>query len=241
MTDSQLPLYVINLPRSTERRAFMQEQAAALGVALEMFEAVDGRAAHPLFERVDRARRLRCKGRPFSAGELGVWASHTLLWQRCVALGHPIIVLEDDAVIGPAFAVFLTQARAVAEQVDYVRLYQADKPSRLRKTVAGYAIHEYRKTPFGAVAYLLTPEAAQRFLYHAHPWVLPVDDYMDLSWRHGVPMLGIKPGVVGLEQPFETTIHPPQKARTPLAYKVTREFFRLYLGFRRLIGKIIRI
>ena len=71
---ADLPLYVINLPASADRRASVQRQAAALGIELTLWEAINGSVQHPLFAKVDEKRRLACKGRPFRAGEIGCWA-----------------------------------------------------------------------------------------------------------------------------------------------------------------------
>lgn len=74
-------IHVINLARSTERRAFMQAQLAPLGLPFSFFEASDARA--PGFAQHNRhqeAVALRRTGQALSLGECGCFASHHRLW-----------------------------------------------------------------------------------------------------------------------------------------------------------------
>ena len=76
--------------------------------------------------------------------------------------------------------------------------------------------------------------AAERFLRHATEWVVPVDDYMDLAWLHGVECLGLKPGVVSGGDVFDSTIRADGKKKAGVGVKgwVTREAHRVWLGLR---------
>ncbi|CCF80089.1 putative lipopolysaccharide biosynthesis protein [Helicobacter bizzozeronii CCUG 35545] len=38
-----------------------------------------------------------------SMGELGCYASHYSLWQKCIQLHEPIAILEDDVHLKPHF------------------------------------------------------------------------------------------------------------------------------------------
>ena len=89
-----LHTYIINLPGSIERRKRIEQALAKLGYPdFAFFQAVDGRKGeHPVLQRYDNALRIRKKGNPLTPGEVGVFASHFLLWQRCVELNEPILV-----------------------------------------------------------------------------------------------------------------------------------------------------
>lgn len=212
----------------------MDRQAEALGLELNYFTAVDGRTQkHPLFENVNHAKRRALKGRPFKAGELGVWASHYLLWQECVKANRVIIVLEDDAVLNSNFPGFLGEAESLAQRFSYFRLIESDFPSKKIAQLDGFSIHRYWKSPLRTTAYVLAPEAAQKFLAKAQDWVLPVDDYMDLSWLHGVDCLGLKPGCISDKTEFQSTVQEDGvKERLTLPQKLRRESFRYYLRLR---------
>jgi glycosyl transferase family 25 len=235
-----LTLYVINLPSSPERRLSMQQQAAALGVPLTFFEAVNGRAEHPLFAHVNTAKRLACKGRPFRPGEMGCWASHYLLWQQCVASNQPIIVLEDDIALGPQLPALLQALPALPEDVGYFRLHAGNCPSAPWRRFAGFVLHRYWRSPMCTFGYYLAPSAARQFLAHAQEWVLPVDDYMDLAWLHGVECLGLKPGVVSVADGFDSTIRAggKQKATVGALGLLRREAHRSGLALRWLLHNL---
>ena len=164
---ADLPLYVINLPASADRRASIQRQAAALGIEVTMWEAVNGSIPHPLFTKVDEKRRLACKGRPFRPGEIGCWASHYLLWQQCVDSGRPMIVFEDDITIDPRFLDVLRDLPSLPESVGYFRLHAADRPSSPWIKFGDFVLHRYWRSPLCAFGYYLTPVAAAKFQRHA--------------------------------------------------------------------------
>ncbi len=233
-SSSSLPLYVVNLPASADRRASMQVQAAALGLELQFFEAVNGCRSHPLFSRVDERKRLACKGRPFRSGEVGCWASHYLLWQRCVESGQPIIVLEDDVTLSQGFIDVLHALPQLPDTVGYFRLHAADRPSTPWLRFGGLVLHRYWRSPLCTFGYYLAPSAAEKLLRHADPWILPVDDYMDLAWLHGVECLGLKPGVVSSGGTFASTIQTGRRQKPtvgPWGW-LSRETYRAWLSIR---------
>ncbi len=219
---SDVPLYVINLPASLDRRESMLRQAAELGLEVQLFEAVNGRQPHPLFSHVDEHKRMARKGRPFRPGELGCWASHYLLWQRCVESGRPIIVLEDDVTLAPSLVDLLRALPQLPEDVGYFRLHAADRPSTPWLKFGDFVLHRYWRSPLCAFGYYLSPAAARKFLNHAGQWILPVDDYMDLAWLHGVACLGLKPGVVSSRGLFASTIQTERKRKPALGLRGLR-------------------
>ena len=212
----------------------MEAQAAALGVSLTFFEAVDGRASHPLFTHVHAGKRQARKGRPFRPGELGCWASHYLLWQQCVASGKPMVVLEDDILLDPHFPELLHALPLVPADVGYFRLHAENRASVVWRRFGDFVLHRYRNNPSCTFGYYLAPVAAERFLRHATEWVVPVDDYMDLAWLHGVECLGLKPGVVSGGDIFDSTIRANGKHKPSVGVKgwVTREAHRVWLDLR---------
>lgn len=83
-------IHVINLARSTDRRAFMQAQHDPLGLPYSFFDASDARA--PDFaqgNRYSEAVALLHTGQTLSSDECGCFASHHRLWQHCVETQRP--------------------------------------------------------------------------------------------------------------------------------------------------------
>ncbi|MFN2286819.1 MAG: glycosyltransferase family 25 protein [Chromatocurvus sp.] len=233
-------IYIINLQRSVERRAAILAQAEKMGFDPIIFTGVDaGLAHHDLFSRVNIKKRLRYKGRAFKPGELGAWASHYQLWELCVAKSQTILVLEDDVLLRKNFMDFLPLAEQLAERFSYLRLMQSSAPSRLEQDGEKFRICRYLRSPLGAYGYLLSPLAAQKLMDHAQEWILPVDDYMDLAWLHGVENRGLQPGCVYMEERFVSTIQEQApKERLSFPALCIREAFRAYLSVHRTLHNL---
>jgi len=192
-----LKIFVINLSSSVERLEKVTDQLASLELPFERFDAVDGRRSpHPLFARYDDQLRRRYRRTPMSPGELGCFASHFLLWQRCVEMGEPIVVLEDDVVIDPCFPQALRWAERIVNDFPYLRL----AGTSLRKspyapvgTLGPFKLVDHLRGPTGTLCYVIHPRAAQKMLNASKRWCLAVDDHLDRYWQHGVDCFSLMP------------------------------------------------
>ena len=119
---SILKAYLINLDRSPERLAFMDEQLKRLGVDYERVPAVDGRALTPE-ERVrgfSRVRSFIASKKRLSDAEVGVAMSHVACCRRVLAEEEPYaLVLEDDVVLADGFPAALKRVEAFLSPVLY--------------------------------------------------------------------------------------------------------------------------
>jgi collagen beta-1,O-galactosyltransferase len=108
-----LRVYVINLPRSHDRRAQMEERLSAAGFhasSVTFVPAVDGRELdtdklHAAGVRLFSNWKQTGTNNPYYTrdlkwGEVGCALSHHSVWKR-VAEGSPAIVLEDDVLFAP--------------------------------------------------------------------------------------------------------------------------------------------
>ena len=97
-----IPVYVINLQRSVERRAWMEKELAGAAVEAEFIAAVDGRRFGPACKS-SSARRNPV--RAISAPEAAVTLSHRKAWRMFLRSGAPFaVVLEDDVHLGRGLA-----------------------------------------------------------------------------------------------------------------------------------------
>ncbi|MBF9222124.1 glycosyltransferase family 25 protein [Hymenobacter ruricola] len=104
-----MKIFVINLARSTERRAFMEKQLGDQNLTAEFVAAVDGRTltATDLATVCDE-EALRPHPYWRTPGMVGCVLSHHAICQRMVADNIPVaLVLEDDAKLSPQLAVAL--------------------------------------------------------------------------------------------------------------------------------------
>lgn len=196
MSGGQLQIVVVNLERSVERRERMTALLTPLGLPFSFFQAVDGRSAdHPLFGRVDQRLAEIRRGFKLTPGEIGCFASHYLLWQRCVQENKPLLIFEDDVALNDNF---LEGYRFAAEEINRhgllrfsghkERVYTIYKP--LDKTMN---IVRFFKGPHGTSSYAVSPKAAARLLAKAAVWFEPVDLHLDRFWTHGVASLAVYP------------------------------------------------
>ncbi|MBD8129236.1 glycosyltransferase family 25 protein [Pantoea agglomerans] len=91
-----MKVFVINLARSTERRASMEQQLSLLNLDYEIVEAVDGSQ----LSYTDIMRETKPLNYALSCGEVGCALSHINIYRRMAAESTPLaLILEDDALI----------------------------------------------------------------------------------------------------------------------------------------------
>lgn len=192
-----LKVYVINLESSTERWARVSKRLSALNVEFERFSAIDGREKpHPLFAQYNETKCRRYRRKKLSGGELGCFASHYLLWEHCVALNQPLVVMEDDVYITDMFAEACSEAEALIESLRYIRLAGTSlhrRPYKVIRKVGNLELVDHIRGPSGTLCYVIHPSAAKALLEHAQCWYLAVDDFMDRYWHHGVDCFSLMP------------------------------------------------
>jgi glycosyl transferase family 25 len=190
-------VHVINLRESTARRIAIERRLHALGVDFEIERAIEGRAGSEYFEDTDLWQYWLNTGRSPSDGEIGCYASHLRLWQRCVASGEPLVVMEDDAAPLPTFAVALEAARRLIDRYGFLRLeYDGPgRPARTRRVEAAgeVSVHYFVKYPYGAMCYALAPPVARAFLAASRVLRAPVDQFIRRCWEHRQPLFGLLP------------------------------------------------
>ncbi|CAM2934483.1 glycosyltransferase family 25 protein [Helicobacter felis] len=136
------------------------------------------------------------EGVPMSLGELGCFASHYALWQRCVALQEPICILEDDIALEPHFVENLDYIESYIPRLHWVRLMHLfDYPLETTPILGVFEIKPFTWGS-GTQGYIITPKAASKFLKASQKWVMPVDCVMENTYLHGVKNYVIKPFVI---------------------------------------------
>ncbi|MCY9844271.1 glycosyltransferase family 25 protein [Vibrio caribbeanicus] len=228
-----MKIFVISLLGSTERR---QRVSAELeGFSFSFFDAVNGHEGLPveLEKKIDDNHRRLFRSRPLTSGERGCYASHYLLWQECVALDEPIIVLEDDFKSTRYFATIVSQAEAMAQDYDYIRL----EPQYSECLNLGF--NEYVQKVLwldnskGTTGYIVTPKAARAFLKASERWVCSVDNFISETYLHGIPSVGVMPYAIYAPNDMGSTIQDQSSlVKVPLIFKVTRELHRFYRFLR---------
>ena len=231
-----LTTYVINLAGSDQRWERTSSRLQELGIPFERFEAVDGRVnPHPLFSRYDDKLRERYRRKALSGGELGCFASHYLLWEKCTELNKPIVVLEDDLIINTTLNEALIIAEQEIDQLKYLRLagtYPKPKTYKKLKAIGQFDLSDHIRGPAGTLGYVITPEASAALIKHAEKWFIAVDDYMDRYWCHGVDCYSLMPFPIEVAE-NESDIVRVKKEPQALWKKLRKEGYKLIELVRR--------
>ena len=238
-----LKVFVINLASSDVRRNKVIKRLKALGVDFEIFEAVDGRQdPHPLFERYDDHKRRLYRRKKLAGGELGCFASHFLLWEKCAELNQPIVVMEDDVYVANNFGEAVTIAQNEIETLRYIRLAGTSlhrRPYKTLRKIQQFDLVDHIRGPSGTLCYVLHPDAAKSLLDNASRWFVAVDDYMDRYWGHGIDCYSLMPFPVMVADNGSDIIRNP-KEKMSLWGKVRLEFFGRLERIRRTVYRLCK-
>lgn len=209
-----IPVFVISLRRTPERRAAICGQLNTLHVPFKLIEAVDGNHLHEREARAlaPRYRRLTLRW-PLSKGEIGCAASHRLAIEQVLKSGENFsCVMEDDGKPLPTFPEFLDANWIAALRPFDILKLAGDEASRKELLAVPIASRAGRRVcvplhpSYSARCYIISREGAARVLRRLRR----IDDSLDVMiFRR--PMIelrfmDVRPSVVGLTG-AESTLH----------------------------------
>lgn len=224
-----LPVFLINLDRSPDRLAAMTAQFDALGIPFERIAAVDGRTLPPEIA----ARRVEAlHARPLGPGEMGCFASHRRFWSLLVERDlAAAVVIEDDVTLAPTLVEAIETIAPEIDRLGLVRLMTLERRvARDVATLGGFVVEEPigHSRIAGTQGYVIGRAAAERLLAVSERWSLPVDNFIDKSWRHGVTIHQIRPAVLSCCVEFGSEINAMSLrwGRATIARRIAREASR---------------
>lgn len=161
--DALPDIVVISLARATARRAHVGDVLRRLNLPFRFHDAVDAAA---MSEAVFLRHRERwC--RPLRPGEVACALSHRQVWETVAAGTAPVLILEDDVVLGrdsPAILATLSGMSGfdcvTLETMNFGKVLRDAVPIGIRD----YGLSCVVRDSGGAAAYLLWPEGARRAL-----------------------------------------------------------------------------
>lgn len=196
MDVSDIPVWLINLDRATERRIQMEARLKEIGLKYQRFSAVDGRAqAASLEQTVDR-RAFECSvGRTLLPGEIGATHSHIAVWKEIANSGAEFgLVLEDDVVFHAEFNAALAAAIATKDQWDFLKLNKIRAKIPLPQArISEWTLNAYAGPCTGFGAYLIKADLAKRLIKSMLPIRRPIDRELDRIHVHKFRHLGLEP------------------------------------------------
>jgi len=176
----RLPIFYINLAHREDRRAFLETQLDALGLACQRIEAVS--VAH-----VPAALAAICADPDtpwrINLPTVACALSHRSAWQAIVDSGLPAgIVLEDDVLIAPSMADFLAPDILDTVGAPLLRLEtwgtRVRLASRRTRLAGGSEAAMLITTQAGGAAYVISSDLARRSLDDPRSYAMEADRYL---------------------------------------------------------------
>lgn len=231
-----MQIYVINLLSRNDRRDNVSRQLDPLDVEYSFCQAVEGAGA--LEKHFSGRRDWPCRmelQRIGSSSEVACYASHLSLWKKCVELGRPIVVLEDDFEVTPDFSAALQFAEKHIDEYGFIRLESMRQQWLLNpytqpvlvRNADGFKLYFQTTVSILATGYALSPIYAQRFMDVSQKFTVPVDHFFRRIWVHKLPLFALEPPAIALSDLAQkSSIVRPKKSA--LRHLLRLGFFRVF-------------
>lgn len=228
---------VISLVDQLDRRSKISSILNTKPLRWGFMDAVSGKNIAPYIELYDRKRRLKALGYEMRDNEIACFISHRKVWQECVQSQKTYLILEDDIKLSP-------QISGTEEVVDlihglilergeelYVRLGILRKGLKFAvrgKLNAHVDLVRFEKDPLTAMAYVISPQIAEKLLQASERFFTPVDDFMWRGWEHQCCLLDVLPSIFYTsDEDTPSNIGDRAKPQIGLFKKIKREYHRL--------------
>lgn len=182
MTDfpvGQIPVYYINVASRLDRRQFMEQQFARLGIVAGRIDAVTP-------AEVSDARMAPhsdpANPRALARVEVACTMSHERIWRRQIELGQPfVLILEDDVIMGDGLKSLLAPSIYAGVSAELVKLETFCEPVRVGRalsTIGRFTIRQLLASHLGTGAYVISMDMAERVLADPALQRLSIDQYL---------------------------------------------------------------
>lgn len=226
-----MKIFIVSLDNATQRRNRVKEVMNDLGIEFEFFDAINGFNGLPdrLLGCPDDTHRKIFRSRPLTPGEKGCYASHYLLWEKCIELNEPIMVLEDDFLPTQYFMSVFTRLSCLHDKYEYLRLEPQIGDATSLEFLDGLQILFWHNNVRSTTGYSISPSGAMRLVNHSKKWLCSVDNFIGESYRTGLKATGILPYAIYSPDDMESCIQNKViLEKVPLHFKLTREIYRFY-------------
>ena len=215
-----IPVYVISLKRSVERRNHAIDQLNSLNVPFQIIEAVDG---YELSDQEIQTNsdywqwKFGSRTRHPWQGEIGCVLSHFKIFLKMIAEDiQAACILEDDTDLMKDFKIFLNYENL--ELIDWDLFYighhskyskrEAQSKNKKELKIRNYTAGEPIEPPMGSYGYIIKKNAAVEILKYGYPIRKPFDQYIGNAPALGIRTVILSPVCVSHNYLFSTTIYP---------------------------------
>lgn len=163
-----IPIYYINLDERLDRREFMEQQFAGLGLQAARIPAItpDQIGSEELAQSPLRPQVLACT------------KSHESAWRRLLDENHRMaVILEDDAILSASLPGFLANLPEI--EFDLLRFEATGRSIRVFPPVAtsasGVDIRPFRSATLGSCGYIISRNGVAKIAGHPRLTRVPID------------------------------------------------------------------
>lgn len=205
-----MPIFVVNLAESTDRRERIQEQLDHLGVQAEFFPAVRGKSldATELATHYDNSSFFR----PLSPGEIGCALSHVFIYKSIIERNFDYcLILEDDVVIGEQISKIMDSIEAIVSPTSPEIILLTSLKEYSENDSISLNVDNFKMVPVIRAGcthgYIITNAGARALYQYCYPIRKPAD-WWELV-QHLITLRGIDPFVIDWDTTsFESFITP---------------------------------
>jgi glycosyl transferase family 25 len=193
-----IPVFVINLARSTDRAASIRAHLADLGVSFEFFPAIDGEITTAIQDFT--VLPYRARRRNLSRSEIGCAASHLAVYRHIFERRYEFAcVLEDDARLYPDTLALLDETfLRTVPSFDLLNLQGFRGSLAVRMAKQGQTtICAPLRSRNGCVAQIISRSGARTITSAKVVLDSPIDHFLYLSGNvPGLRLLNVRPAAV---------------------------------------------
>jgi glycosyl transferase, family 25 len=240
-----IPVFVINLQRSGERRDHTTQQLNNLGLHFQIVEAIDGTelSDNKIRNNPDFGiYKFGMHSRYLLKEEIGCTLTHLKIFRKMVDEKIELAcILEDDNDYTNDFKDILENIRSHSSDWDLLYLGHRSGPSsneaqsRKKRELKpfNHFIGEAVEVPYGSHAYIINSEAAKKLLGCAYPINMPFDSFIGKGSASGIRTFLLSPPCVTSNTVFNSTIYTDQDIlySTPFWKFVGHIIGKIYLWF----------
>ena len=178
-----IPTYVISLERRQDRREFFIKKNKDKVSSWSFYDAFDAKGLGLTYDGLkeigfDTNQKWKdpMDGQHLSVGGVGCFISHFKLWETCINLDCPIMILEDDVIVRNEF-----NYQDIIDLIDegYNLIYPGYAEMGSAKPVKGKTGLVTPDYPYWASSYVITPDSARILVNdEVKHNIIPVDEYI---------------------------------------------------------------
>ena len=193
--------YVINLKRAVERKQYISKQLNQVSQNFEFVEGIDWKDYVPKYkQKTVRNFKIRNSFRSLSVGEIGCNLSHRKILKWLANSSEELItILEDDVRLSKNFSDVLQELENRPCKFDIVFLgssFQKKQLVNISPLNDEFYFSLSKSRESGAWGYVITNEAAKKFLEIFPEVTGPIDDALHSFHVHGLKTYILNPQIV---------------------------------------------